>query len=191
VRPGADSDQKEYKTDVLISPNSLALLNLRGNNMCDPGPFRNRLIAIIVAIAVAAALVLGAAAANASFWLAWQSPGLMAAAGFATLAAFGLCFVAMYALDSLCACTGQRCTGQCSNVRNTVNAVRVVLGIQALACFGVALYAWIPWFALPSIKAIAGALLIQIALLLSALYFYSKLAECARQIAPPANPNIG
>jgi hypothetical protein len=148
--------------------------------MCDPTPVRNWLIGIAAAIAVAIGLIVAAAVTNGSFWLAWQSPGWMLLAAAAAGAAVLVCGQTLTALDTLCRCAGERCAGQCYNMRNTLNAARVVLGIQATACLLAAAYAWIPWVAQPSMWIIVAALATQAALIISALAFFSSLARCAR-----------
>jgi hypothetical protein len=147
--------------------------------MCDPIPFRNWLIGISVAIFAAAAIVIGAAVANGSYWYVYLSPIGMLVAAAATGGAILLCGQALDALNRLCTCTGDRCSGQCNNLRNTLNAARVVLGIQATACLTVAAYAWIPGAAQPAMWVIIGTLFIQAALIVSAIAFYAQLATCA------------
>jgi hypothetical protein len=152
--------------------------------MCDPTPIRNWLTAILVAIIAAIALIVAAAIANSSFWLAWTSPGWMLAAAAATGAAALLCAGALSALETFCTCAGSSCAGACSNMRNTVNAARVVLGIQALTCLTAALSAWIPVAGQVLMWIIIGALVIQAALIASAIGFYAQLTSCATA-APP------
>src|SRR5437899_5164696 len=150
-----------------------------GVPMCDPTPLRNWLIGIAAAIVVAIGFIIVAAVTNGSFWLAWQSPGWMLLAAAATATAIILCGQALTALDTLCRCAGERCVGQCDNMRNTLNAARFVLGIQATACLVTAAYAWIPGAAQPSMWIIVGSLVLQAALIISALAFFSSLATCA------------
>lgn len=152
--------------------------------MCDFGPLRNWLIALAVAIAAAAAIIVGAAVANGSWWYTYLSPIGMAVAAAATGGAILLCGQALSALDMFCSCTGPKCAGQCSNLRNTLQAAKVVLGIQAVACLTVAAYAWIPGAAQPAQWAIIGALLIQAALIISAIAFMAQLSNCGT-VKPP------
>lgn len=153
--------------------------------MCDPGPLRNWLIAIAAAIFVAVAIIVGAAVANGSWWYTYLSPIGMLVAAAATGAAILLCGAALSALTTLCNCTGARCAGQCANLRNTLNAAMVVLGIQAIACLTVALYAWIPGAAQPAQWAIIGALIVLAGLIISAIFFMAQLSSCAAPKPPP------
>ncbi|MBL8324042.1 MAG: hypothetical protein JNJ89_03690 [Rubrivivax sp.] len=154
--------------------------------MCDPTPIRNWMIACAVAIIAAAAIVVGAAIANGSWWYTYLSPiGMLAAAG-ATSLAMVFCSQALSALDTYCACVGPRCAGACDNLRNVLRAAMTVLGIQATACLTVAAYAWIPGAANPAQWVIIGSMLVQAALIISAIAFYSALAACGA--SPPAPP---
>jgi hypothetical protein len=149
--------------------------------MCDTTPLRNWLLAIAAAILVAIAFIITAAVLNGSFWLAWQSPIWMLLAAAATGGAILLSGQASNALDILCRCTGDRCAGQCNNMRNVLAAAKVVLGIQAIACLTTAAYAWIPGAAQPSMWIIVGSLIIQAALIISAIAFLSNLQTCAQR----------
>jgi hypothetical protein len=159
--------------------------------MCDPGPLRNWLIGVAAAIFVAVAIIVGAAVANGSWWYTYLSPFGMLAAAAATGGAILICSQALSALDALCNCTGPKCAGQCANLRNTLRAAMVVLGIQATACLSVAIYAWIPGAAQPAQWAIIGALVIQAALIISAIAFLVQLSSCATAIGGPASSGQG
>ena len=163
--------------------------------MCDPSPVRNWLIGPAATVASAAAIALGAAAVNNTGWYAWLAPaGMLVAAGLAGLAVV-FCGMAIDALDVFCACAGSRCAGPCSNLRNTLNAARVVLGIQATACLAAAAIAWIPWAGSAPIYVIVGALIIQVGLVISAIVFMSQLASCQTDTVPappaPKAPPVG
>jgi len=160
--------------------------------MCDPTPIRNWLLGILAAIFGAIGLIVVAAVANGSFWLAWTSPGWMLAAAAATAVAAFLCGSALTALDVFCRCAGPKCAVACSNMRNTLNAARVVLGIQATACLTAALPAWIPGAGQVLMWIIVGALLLQAALIISAMAFYSQLTACnALDSSGPASGSGG
>jgi len=135
------------------------------------------------------ATIIGAAIANGSYWYTYLSPiGMLVAAGF-TGAAMGACAMALSALDTFCACAGAKCGGQCDNMRNMLRAGLTVLGIQATACLTVAAYAWIPGAANPAQWVIIGALIVESALIIGAIAFYSSLAACATSApAPPIPP---
>lgn len=161
--------------------------------MCDLSALRNWLIACVVAIIAAAAVIVGAAIANGSYWYTYLSPiGMLVAAAF-TGAAIGACAMALSALDTFCMCVGTRCNGPCSNMRTTLKAATAVLGIQAVACLTVAAYSWIPGAAQPAQWVIIGALIIQAALIFGAMSFFSDLTNCQRAPAPegPATPSAG
>ncbi len=153
--------------------------------MCDLTPLRNWLIGCAALITCAVLTIVGAAVANGSWWYTYLSPiGMLVAAGF-TLGAIGACSAAISALDTYCACIGARCSGQCGNLRRTLQAAMTVLGIQATACAVIAAYAWVPGAAQPAQWALIGALIIEAALIVSAIAFLSSLTSCA---VPPATP---
>lgn len=156
--------------------------------MCDISPIRNWLIATLIAIIAAVAIIIGAAIANGSWWLAWTSPfGMLAAAG-ATGLAIVFCGRAISALDTFCECAGSSCTGPCRNLRSVLVAANVVLGIQATTCLAAAAAAWIPVVGQVIMWTIIGALTIQTALIISAFAFISQLASCQSTPAPPRPP---
>ena len=165
--------------------------------MCDPTPVRNWMIACAVAVLVAAAIVIGAAIANGSWWYTYLSPIGMLVAAAATGGAMVLCSQALSALDTYCACIGRRCDGACNNLRTTLRAAMTVLGIQATACLTVAAYAWIPGAANPAQWVIIGSLIVEAALIISAIAFYNALVACGsastapKPPAPPGMPPIG
>ena len=158
--------------------------------MCDPTPLRNWLLAIAAAIATAIGLIITAAITNGSFFLAWQSWGWMLLAAGATGGAILLCGQARTELETLDRCTGERCAGECKNMRNVLDGARVVLGIQASACLATATYAWIPWAAQPSMWVIVAALTVQAALIASAIAFFKNLAACCLKINIPQGGDL-
>lgn len=134
---------------------------------------------------LAVGLIIVAAVLNLSFWKAYLSPFLMGGAAGATALAGLFCGFALTALDTFCACAGPTCKGACDNMRNTLKAVLVVLGVQTTACLVAALLAWIPVAGLPLMVAVGGALVAQVALIIAVLGFFAQLDNC--QLAPP-NP---
>ena len=146
--------------------------------MCDPTPIRNWMIACAAATIAAAAIVVGAAIANGSWFYTYLSPIGMAVAAASTGGAMLFCSQALSALDTYCACIGTRCAGACDNLRNTLRAAMAVLGIQATACLTVSAYAWIPGAANPAQWVIIGSLILQAALIISAMAFYAALVAC-------------
>ncbi len=117
-----------------------------------------------------AGLVIAAIAVNSSIVGAFASQGLMDAAGIvATLAVIALA-TALITLISFCKCLKGRCAGQCSNLRNVILAAMTVLAIQAVLCF-------LPAGA--SMYAILGAMVVQVALIISAIAFGVSLSNCA------------
>lgn len=166
--------------------------------MCDPTPVRNWMIACAVAVFAAAAIVIGAAIANGSWWYTYLSPIGMLVAAAATGGAMVFCSQALSALDTYCACIGKRCDGACNNLRAALRAAMTVLGIQATACLTVAAYAWIPGAANPAQWVIIGSLIVEAALIISAIAFYNALVTCGsastappKPPAPPGTPPIG
>jgi hypothetical protein len=159
--------------------------------MCDPGPLRNWLIALAVAIFAAAAIVVGAAVANVDWWLTYLSPIGMVAAAVASGMAILLCGQAISALDTLCKCTGARCVGECANLSNTLQIAKVVLGIQAVACLTVAAYAWFPGAAQPAQWVIIVTLIGQGLLIIGAIVFMTLLSNCALASKGPSSSGQG
>ena len=160
--------------------------------MCDTTALRNWLYACLAAIFTAVATIVGAAIANGSWWLTYLSPIGMVVAAAITAGAVLLVGQAQSAFDALCKCTGPRCAGQCSNTSNTLAAAKVVLGIQATACLVVAAYAWVPGAANPAQWVIIGALLIEAALITSAIAFLAAMISCATTVgAPPRGSGTG
>lgn len=156
--------------------------------MCDPTPIRNWMIACAAAVFAAAAIVIGAAIANGSWWYTYLSPIGMLVAAAATGGAMAFCSQALSALDTYCACIGRRCDGACSNLRGTLRAAMAVLGIQATACLTVAAYAWIPGAANPAQWVIIGSLIVEAALIIGAIAFYNALVACGSVSIPPPKP---
>lgn len=157
--------------------------------MCDLTPVRNWLIATVVAIFAAVAIIIGAAIANASWWLAWTAPIGMAFAAAATGLAMLFCGFAKSALDAFCKCAAKSpaCASPCSSLGNVLAAAITVLGIQATACLWAALAAWIPGAGQFLMWIIIGSLVIQAALILSAIVFLNQLSTCQTS-APPVPP---
>lgn len=156
--------------------------------MCNLAPVQNWLIATLAAIFTTIAIIIGAAIANDSWWLAWTAPiGMLAAAG-ATGLAIIFCGQALSALDIFCKCASPNCAGPCRNLRNVLVAANVVLGIQATTCLIAAAAAWIPVSGQILMWTIIGALTIQAALIISAFAFMFQLETCQSPSAPPTRP---
>jgi hypothetical protein len=150
--------------------------------LCDPGPFRAWLSGASAAIIAAIALIIAAAVLNASFWAAGGSPIVMLAAAASAYIAVGLLSQAISRLNELCACLsesgGGSCSGSCQNLRTNLDAIRIVVGIQASACVAAAGIAWIPWAGAAPMAVILGALVVNAALLVSAMAFWVQLENC-------------
>jgi hypothetical protein len=155
--------------------------------VCDWTPVRNWLIGAAAAIVLAAVTALGAAAAGSSFYYSYLAPFGMLAAAAITAGAILLVTAAIGALDAFCACAGARCAGVCGNLRRTLDAARIVLGIQATAALTSAAAAWIPGIGQVPIYVIIGALFIQLALIISTIYFLTQLASCQTPPPPPTS----
>lgn len=153
--------------------------------MCDATPVRNWLIGIGVALVAAAAIVIGAAVANGSWWYTYLSPIGMAVAAAAAGGAILTVGAAQTALTTFCKCAGPACAGACNNLSNTLLAARVVLGIEATACLTVAAYAWIPGAAQPAQWAIIGTFVAELFLITAAVAFVVALGSCQRKPAGP------
>jgi hypothetical protein len=151
---------------------------------CDFTSTQNWLIAAGAGIAASAGFVASAAIANGSFFGAAASPLLMVAAGAAASGAAYALSQAIDALNQYCSClreSGRDCQGQCSNLGNNLQAIKVVMGIDATACFATAVWAWVPWAAQPAMLAILGAMILESFLVLSAVVFLVTVLQCAQQ----------
>jgi hypothetical protein len=149
--------------------------------MCDVSPVLVRIWLTIGAMALAAVLIGIAAAANGSILAAWASSWWMAAGAIATGGALALCTLAVSALDKFCACLSPRCEGDCRNLRNTLNAIRTVLSIQAASALALVIPALVPYVAAGGMIAIIAALIGQIGLLIGVILFLARLRGCARE----------
>jgi hypothetical protein len=153
--------------------------------MCDLSPIRNWLIAIITAITGALALVIVAAVLQGSWWTAWAARFPMAGVAALAGSAAVMCGLAISALNAYCACTGAKCAGACTNMRNTLTAAGIVLGIQAAAAATAAIVGG----SSVTMIIITGALLIELALIISALAFLGSLSGCMMPMPKP--PQMG
>ncbi len=155
---------------------------------CDLGPAIRWLWAALGAAVGSAGAVAVAAVLNGSFWKAYLSPvPMLLAAGLAALAGIFL-NRALEELNNWWSCVQSSCPGAvrgCSggleNIRTNIRSLQVVLGIQASSAAGAAAYAWIPGAAQPAMWAILGALVVQIALIVSLIAFLASLASCVRE----------
>lgn len=162
--------------------------------MCDWTPVRNWLIAALVTMALAVASVF--VALNLSS--VPQSIAMLVAAAMTGLA-IGLISLALGALTAFCACAGPPCAGPCANLRAVLLAINVVLGIQVAACLATAAVVLIPilgtWLGGRQIYVIYGALVLQVALLVSAFAFLAQLSSCQPGrppvMPPPTTPPVG
>ena len=155
--------------------------------MCDTTPLKLWLLAILAMILLSAGLVLGAAIANLSLFQISNSPWLIGAAGGAALIGSILCGVAISALDAVCTCAGAKCAGECSNLRNNIKAVGVVLGIQAVACLVIVIPSLIFIAGTVPMWVILATLFLQAALIISAIFFIDMLDKCVNAPAPPSS----
>lgn len=158
--------------------------------MCDLTPVKLWLAAILVAILAAVALIVSAAIVNSSFFEAYNAIWLMLAAAAASAGAALLCGAASSALDAFCACAkgSPKCAGPCGSLSTVLSAAKTVLGIQAMDCLWAALQAWIPVIGQIVMWVIIVALVVEFALIVSALAFLSQLDSCQ---APTPKPPTG
>jgi hypothetical protein len=155
---------------------------------CDLGPVYGLLSAAAVSIALAIGFVVAAAAANNSFFGAGASPALIIAAGVASLAAVGSLAGARAMIENYFACMGSpaACQGALSNLLNVIAGLMTVLSIQATASFVVAGVAWIPWAGAAPMYVILGALIVQAALIPTAVAFVTDFISCVEEAARSA-----
>ncbi len=74
-----------------------------------------------------------------------------------------------------------QCIDIFENFHRAATAIAIVLGIQATACFVAAGIAWIPWAGQGPMYVILGALIAQVPLVASLLYYLFSLRECLRR----------
>jgi hypothetical protein len=154
--------------------------------MCDWTPVRNWLIATL------AMIILAVAAIFVAINLAGvaQSIGMLVAAAFTGLAMLFNSF-AIGALGTFCACAGSSCASPCGNLRSTLLAAQVVLGIQVTACLITAVVVLVPflgqWLGGRQMWAIYGALVLLVGLIAAAFAFMAQLATC-QPVPPPKTP---
>lgn len=148
---------------------------------CDFEPTRDWLLAAAGGVVTATGLVIAAAVANGSFFGAAGSPLLMAGAGVACTEASIALSQAKNALSQYCDCEAEvfsaQCQGDCRNLQTNIQALEVVVGIEAAACVGTAVAAWIPWAAQPAMD--LASLIVEAPLIASAIAFLAELLQCA------------
>lgn len=152
--------------------------------MCDDTPVRILLAAAAASIMAALGFIAAAVITNLSFFGAWASPGLMLAAGIASAAAAASVGLAIGAINAYVDCLkqhnmiGSQCDGQLRNVLAALGALTGLLLAQASACAGAAGIAWIPWAGATAMGIIAGTLILQGAVIPTALAFLAGLRSC-------------
>ena len=157
--------------------------------MCDTSALRNWLLAVIAAATAAVALLVVAAAVNASLFLAWKSPGWVLAAAAAAASGAGLGQLAVNELNGVCACLRPHCRTECYTLRLMIRGIMVDLGIYVVATLVLAAHAWIAWAAQPAIWAIIALWIGLIGFLTYTIGYLVALDNCARG-RPPATQSI-
>ena len=153
--------------------------------MCEVGGLLASLGSAGGLIIVAIGLITAAAIANNSFWLAGGSPALMVGAGGSVLAAVAALAVAKALAEEYFQCMGapSECLGEFQNFITNIDALMIILSIQATASFVAAGIAWIPWAGAAPMYVIIGALTIQAGLIPSLTAFWVALEECLERAA--------
>jgi len=170
---------------------TLVVLRREAVEVCDDTAVRLLLATAMASVATALGFIAAAIIANASFFGAWASPGLMVGAGIASGAAGASVGLAIAAINSYVDCLkehgliGSQCAGQLRNVLTALGALSALLLGQAAACAGAAGVAWIPWAGATAMGIIAGTLILQGAVIPTALIFLDGLRTCL----PPTRKN--
>jgi len=159
--------------------------------MCNIAPVQNWLIASLAATVASFGAVASAIVATNSFWGAGGSPILMIIAGAMAGLAILFLSLAINALNTFCQCLQGRCANPCSNLLQTLQAIKAVLGAQALACFAAAGIAWIPWVGAAPMYVIITALVVLIVLLTIAFVLLNTLSNCAQAAPAGSGPGPG
>jgi len=154
--------------------------------MCDPSAVRNWLIASTFPLAASVVAIGLSIKFNLSIFLTIVASGWMLVA--ALLVGLTILFISLAtgALDAFCTCAGKGCESACTNMRNLINASRAALGILASTCLAGAIPALVPIVGQFGFWPIIGSLLIQLALIVTAIFFYIQLSNCMRV---EVNPN--
>lgn len=151
--------------------------------MCDAGALIG-LLASAGALIIAATVTIGIAAAlNNGFFSAPGSPAVMLAAAAMVVAAGAALAGARALAESYFQCMGapSECLGEFNNFITNIDALIVVLGIQATASFVAAGIAWIPWAGAAPMYVILGSLIAQAALVPSLTGFWVALENCVAE----------
>lgn len=146
--------------------------------MCDPRPIRNLLIGVPFLLVGAAIAIYAAIGFNISVILTIVAPGWMFAAAALVGVAQLLLGLALGATDRFCACAGERCTGECNNMRNILKASLGTVGILLSTCIAGAIPALVPIVGQFALWPIIGSLFVESTLLISAVVFYDRLTRC-------------
>lgn len=166
-----------------------SLLLLAGEN-CG---VNTALLGLAIAFIIAAlAAISTAIALNGSFCLAPGSPGFMVAAGALSLAAVGMIGLLKGEVVGYWECTGspEACVGNYLTLITAMDALILVLSIQAAACFAAAGIAWIPWVGAAPMIAIAVTMITQLGLLIALWAIVSELAFCVIDATAPTPGSI-
>lgn len=139
-------------------------------------------------VLVSIGLITAAALANNGFFSAPSSPALMVAAGVAIIAAGAALSVAKALAEDYFQCMGapDACRGALENFLTNIDALILVMGIQATASLAAASVAWIPWAGAAPMYAIIGTLVLQASLIPSLTAFWVVLEDCLERAATAA-----
>lgn len=153
--------------------------------MCNSQVIGFHLAVVHTALVAAIVLVGFAIAANASFFGAGASPGLIAGATVALAGAAGAALLALQNLDRFVSCmstnfprTSVSCTSEVTKARSAIIALDIAIGTAGLASAAVALGASVPWVAIPGMIALSVGIAAAVALAIAASVLVANLVKC-------------
>jgi|GEM_PF-3590881 len=153
--------------------------------MCNPQVIGFHLAVVHTALVAAIVLVGFAIAANASFFGAGASPGLIAGATVALAGAAGASLFAVQNLNRYVSCmstnfprTRVSCTSELTKARKAIIALDVAIGTAGVASVAVAFGAAVPWVAIPGMIALSVAIAAAVALAVAASVLVVNLVKC-------------
>lgn len=151
---------------------------------CNITPLLGFLIAALAFALMADSMLVAAAIANNSFWLALGTPAISLLAGACAAAAGALLLAAVNALNTYCQCLEGNCAGDCNNLANTLKGAAAVMFSEATACAVASGFDWIPWVGAAPIYVIIATVVLQIPLIIMAISFTNQLATCGQSATP-------
>lgn len=162
--------------------------------MCNPQVIGFHLAVVHTALVTAVALIVAAIAANASFFGAAASPGLIAGAIVALAGAALATLFAVQNLNRYVSCmntnfprTSASCAAEETRARNAIIALDIAIGAAAAAASVIIFGAAVPWVPIPAMIALSVSVAAAVALAIAASVIMANFVKCkedARTRAP-------